>query len=112
MPKALDNMQENNPLHGHLRHHHTYIHNQEEKQAVINRLSKAVGHIEAIKRMVNNDMDCSQILIQLAAVRAAINNTGKMVLKNHISNCLTQAAKEGDEQTIDDLNKVIDQFIK
>jgi CsoR family transcriptional regulator, copper-sensing transcriptional repressor len=112
MPNALDNMQENKPLHGHLHHHHTYIHNQEEKQAVINRLSKVVGHIEAIKRMVNNDMDCSQILIQLAAVRAAINNTGKMVLKNHISNCLTQAAKEGDEQTIDDLNKVIDQFIK
>lgn len=103
--------QENTHL-GHSHHHHTYEHSQEEKQAIINRLSKAVGHIEAIKRMVKNDLDCSEILIQLAAVRSAINNTGKLVLKNHINHCIVHAVEQGDEQTIDELNKAIDRFMK
>lgn len=104
--------------HGHAHDHvhdhayHKHIHSQEEKKAVINRLSKAVGHIEAIKRMVVNDADCSQVLIQLAAVRAAINNTGNLVLKNHINHCIVEAVKEGDDQTIKDLNNAIDRFIK
>jgi len=102
------------PHHDHDHDHaqHVYVHSQAEKKAVINRLSKAVGHIEAIKRMVENDADCSQILIQLAAVKAAINNTGNLVLKNHISHCIVQAAKEGDEKAISDLNTAIDRFIK
>ncbi len=98
--------------HGHTHAHHKHIHSQAEKKAVINRLSKAVGHIEAIKRMVESDMDCNQILIQLAAVRAAINNTGNLVLKNHISECIVVAVKEGDEQAIIDLNNAIDRFLK
>ena len=98
--------------HTHDHGHQPHIHSQAEKKAVINRLSKAVGHIEAIKRMVENDAGCSQILIQLAAVRAAINNTGNLVLKNHISECIVQAVKDGDEQAIKDLNNAIDRFIK
>jgi DNA-binding FrmR family transcriptional regulator len=112
MENALENKEENTINHAHNHHHHPHVHSQAEKRAVINRLSKAVGHIEAIKRMVKNDADCSQILIQLAAVRAAINNTGNLVLKNHISHCIVQAAKEGDEQAIIDLNNAIDRFIK
>lgn len=111
MKKTHDD-HENNPNHFHDHGHHPHIHSQAEKKAVINRLSKAVGHIEAIKRMVENDAGCSQILIQLAAVRAAINNTGNLVLKNHISECIVQAVKDGDEQAINDLNNAIDRFIK
>jgi DNA-binding FrmR family transcriptional regulator len=92
--------------------HHRHIHSAEEKKAVINRLSKAVGHIEAIKRMVDSDEDCSQILIQLAAVRAAINNTGNLVLKNHINHCIVEAVREGDEQSILELNDAIDKFMR
>jgi DNA-binding FrmR family transcriptional regulator len=92
--------------------HHKHVHSPEEKKAVINRLSRAAGHIEAIKRMVANDEDCSQILIQLAAVRSAINNTGNLVLKNHISHCIVKAVKEGDEETIIELNDAIDKFLK
>lgn len=122
MENAPDLNQENHKSHehdhahdpGHAHDHtfHKHIHSQEEKKAVINRLSKAVGHIEAIKRMVVNDADCSQVLIQLAAVRAAINNTGNLVLKNHINHCIVEAVKEGDDQTIEDLNDAIDRFIK
>ncbi|MCB2214077.1 metal-sensing transcriptional repressor [bacterium] len=98
--------------HNHDRGYHKHIHSQKEKKAVINRLSKAAGHIEAIKRMVANDADCSEVLIQLAAVRAAINNTGNLVLKNHINHCIVEAVKEGEDQTIQDLNNAIDRFLK
>ena len=91
---------------------HRHIHSDKEKKAVINRLSKAAGHIEAIKRMVENDEDCSQGLIQLAAVRAAINNTGNTVLKNHISHCIVEAVEQGDTEAVKMLNSAIDMFVK
>ena len=66
--------------HGHTHGQPGHVHSREEKKAVMNRLSKAIGHLEAVKRMVDQDADCSDVLIQLAAVRSAINNTGKVVL--------------------------------
>ncbi|CVI70836.1 Copper-sensing transcriptional repressor CsoR [Clostridiales bacterium CHKCI001] len=89
-----------------------HVHSQQEKKAVLNRLSKAIGHLEAIKRMIENDEDCSQVLIQLAAVRSAINNTGKVVLKNHINHCIIEAVEENDQEAIEMLNQAIDKFIK
>ena len=110
--KELNDMEESAKKHTHSQKSIPHIHSQAEKRAVINRLSKAVGHIEAIKRMVENDADCSEILIQLAAVKAAINNAGNVVLKNHITHCIVHAVNEGDVQAIKDLNNAIDRFIK
>lgn len=98
--------------HGHSHGFHRHVHSQKEKKAVLNRLSRVVGHIESIKRMVEHDDDCSQILIQLAAVRSAINNTGKVVLKNHIQHCIVEAIEQGDEETIQALNEAVDRFVK
>lgn len=95
--------------HGHPHHH---VHSQDEKKSVINRLSKAIGHLESVKRMVERDEDCSEVLIQLAAVRSAINNTGKLVLKNHISHCIVEAVEEDDKEAINMLNQAIDKFLK
>ncbi len=91
---------------------HRHIHSMEEKKAVLNRLSKAIGHLEAVKRMVERDEDCSEVLIQLAAVRSAINNTGKVVLKNHINHCIVEAVEENDKKAIELLNQAIDKFMK
>lgn len=91
---------------------HRHVHSEAEKKAVINRLSKAIGHMEAVKRMVERDEDCSEVLIQLAAVRSAINNTGKVVLKNHIDHCIVEAVEENDQEAIRKLNQAIDKFIK
>lgn len=110
----------NDEVHGdrHVHHHgphgtgHRHVHSAAEKKAVLNRLSKAIGHLEAVKRMVERDEDCSQVLIQLAAVRSAINNTGKVVLKNHINHCIVEAVEENDQQAIDMLSEAIDKFIK
>lgn len=97
--------------HGHDRNHR-HTHSEEEKRAVINRISRAVGHLEAVKRMIERDEDCSEVLIQLAAVRNAINNTGKVVLKNHISHCIVEAVEENDTEAIEALNQAIDKFVK
>ena len=97
--------------HSHGGHHH-HVHSDEEKTAVINRLSRAIGHLESVKRMVQRDEDCSDVLIQLAAVRNAINNTGKLIMKNHISHCIVEAIEADDMESVEALNKAIDRFIK
>ena len=74
--------------HSHESRGHRHVHSEEEKKAVLNRLSRAIGHLESVKRMVERDEDCSEVLIQLSAVRNAINNTGKVIMKNHISHCI------------------------
>ncbi|ECH5596419.1 metal-sensing transcriptional repressor [Campylobacter jejuni] len=88
------------------------IHIQKHLKAVCNRLSRTIGHLSAIKRMVENDKDCSEILIQLAAVKAEVNNTAKVVLKEHLAHCMVHAVEENDIQSIEELNKAIDMFMK
>ena len=65
---------------------------------MINRLSRAIGHLESVKRMVERGEDCSEVLIQLAA--------------NHISHCIVEAIEENDMAAVDALNDAIDCFIK
>ena len=91
---------------------HTHTHSHEHTKAVLNRRSRAIGHLESIKKMVENGRDCSEVLIQLSAVKAAINNTGKVILQDHIQHCLVDAIESGDMKEIEELNKAIDRFIK
>ena len=93
-------------------HEHTHAHTHQNSKAVINRLSRAIGHLESIKRMVEDGRDCSEVLIQLSAVKAAINNTAKTILKDHIEHCLVDAVETGDHQAIEELTEAIDRFIK
>lgn len=102
-----------NPEHTHAVHegsgHH---HHHEHTQAVLNRMSRAIGHMEAVKRMIEDDRDCSEVLIQIAAVRSAINNIGKIILEDHISHCIVDAVEHGDKKALDDLKNAIDKFVK
>ena len=95
-------------LHG-ISHVHGHVH--ENQKAVMNRLSRAIGHLEKVKRMVENGEDRANVLIQLAAVRSALDNTGKVILKDHMRHCLVEAVAEGDQDAIDSVCKVIDRFI-
>lgn len=90
--------------------HHT--HDPKETRAIVNRLSRVIGHLEAVKRMVEEGEDCSEVLIQLAAVKSAVNNAGKVILKEHISHCIVEAIEKGDQEAVEALNKAIDQFVK
>ena len=94
--------------HGERGHHHSHA----QTKAVLNRLSRAIGHLESIKRMVEDGRDCSEVLIQLSAVKSAINNTGKIILQDHIEHCIVDAVEHGDREAIKELEKAIDRFMK
>ena len=94
--------------HGEHGHHHSHA----QTKAVLNRLSRAIGHLESIKRMVEDGRDCSEVLIQLSAVKSAINNTGKIILQDHIEHCIVDAVEHGDKDAIKELEHAIDRFMK
>ena len=91
---------------------HGHTHTHQHTKAVLDRLARSIGHLEKVRQMVEAGVDCSEVLIQLSAVKAAVNSTGKLILKDHIEHCLVDAIEHGDHQTIEELNKAIDQFIK
>ena len=104
-------MAQDEHIHPHT-HGHGHPHVHENKKVVSNRLARAIGHLQRVKRRVDEDYDCSEVLIQLAAVRAALESTGKVILQDHIQHCIVDAVEEGDEQAIADLCAAIDKFIK
>ena len=91
-------------------HSHGHVH--ENQKAVVNRLARAIGHLEKVKRMVEDGADCSEVLVQLAAVRSAIDNTGKVILQDHMRHCMVDAVAAGDQEAIEDLCKAIDKYMK
>ncbi len=91
---------------------HGHGHTHQNTKAVLNRLSRAIGHLESIRRMVEDGRDCTEVLIQLSAVKAAINNTGKVILQDHIEHCIVDAVREGDTKALEELNRAIDRFMK
>ena len=93
-------------------HSHSHPHHHESTKAVLNRMNRAIGHMEAVKTMIEDGRDCSEVLIQIAAVRSAINNIGKIILEDHINHCLVDAIETGDEQVLKDLNVATNKFVK
>ena len=98
--------------HTHPHTHGTHPHTHENTKAVVNRLARIIGHLESIKRMVEDGRDCSEVLVQIAAVKSAVNNVGKVILKDHIKHCIVDAVEDDDPQPIDDLCDAIDKFMK
>ena len=93
-------------------HEHNHSHTHTQTKAVLNRMARLIGHLESTKKMIEDGRDCSEVLIQLAAVDAALRAVGRIILKDHIEHCIVDAIKEGDEHAIEELNKAIDQFLK
>ena len=92
-------------------HGHGHGHVHANQKAVVNRLARAIGHLERVKMMVEDGYDCSEVLIQLSAVQSALNNAGKIILKDHIEHCIVDAVRDGDEDAILSLEEAIDKFI-
>ena len=90
-------------------HSHAHGHSHTQTRAVINRLSRAIGHLESVKRMVENGRDCTEVLVQLAAVRSALSSTAKVILKDHLDNCLHDGS--GEAEQLQALNEAIDKFM-
>ena len=98
------------PEHSHGSSEHSHGHTHTQTKAVVNRLSRAIGHLESVKRMVESGRDCTEVLVQLAAVRSALNSTAKVILKDHLEHCITGAG-EGDSEQLSALNEAIDKFM-
>ncbi len=84
----------------------------EEQKALITRLKKIEGQIKGIQKMVENDMYCPDILIQVSAATNALNSFNKVLLKAHIKGCVVEDIKEGKEETIDELCEVLQKLMK
>ena len=94
--------------HTHTHHTHEHAHTKE----VLDRLARAIGHLQKVRSMVEDGEDCSAVLIQLSAVKSALNNTGKIILKDHLEHCIVHAVKEGDHEMLDELYKAIDRYMQ
>ena len=89
-------------------HHEHHPHHQQ----VLNRLARIEGHVRAIKKMVEADKSCPDVLIQIAAVRSALNGVGQVILEDHLESCMVEAVELGDHQKyIKDLKNSLDKFI-
>ena len=86
-------------------------HTHEHTKAVLNRMSRAIGHMNAVKKMIEDGRDCSDVLIQLSAIKSEITGVSKVTLKDHIDHCIVDAVKENDEDAIENLKGAIDKLL-
>ena len=91
-----DHSHEDGHEHSHVHHNHSHTHDPEEIRKIVNQLSRAAGHLNSVKKMVENGTDCADVLIQLAAV----------------GHCIVEAVAEGDIESVEKMNRAIDRFMK
>lgn len=98
--------------HSHTHSHHGHIHSEESQKKIINRLSRIEGHVRGIKNMISEGRDCPEVLIQIAAIRGALDRVARLILDEHLSECITRAAQDGTiEQEIETLKSALDRFL-
>lgn len=85
---------------------------EKEYKDLLNRLSRIEGQVRGIKAMLERDAYCTDILTQVTAINAALNSFNKVLLANHIKSCVTQDIKDGKEETVDELVKVLQKLMK
>lgn len=92
--------------------HKTKKRSQDEYKALINRLSRIEGQVRGLKNMVENDAYCTDILIQVSAVTAALNAFNRELLSNHLRTCVAQDLQNGKSETIDELVCTLQKLMK
>lgn len=92
-------------------HHHSHHHSAAEKKRQLNRISRIIGHLQYVKRMIEEDEDCADVLMQLSASRSALSGLGKEIINEHISHCITHAVEDGDTEAIEEFKKAIEKFM-
>ncbi|MEM1369420.1 MAG: metal-sensing transcriptional repressor [Cyanobacteria bacterium P01_H01_bin.15] len=91
---------------------HGHVHSEESQRQIINRLSRIEGHIRGVKSMVVEGRPCPEVLVQIAAVRGALNRAARLILDEHLSACVSRAAEEGQiEAEIQALQSALDRFL-
>ena len=92
-------------------HSHGHYHSPEEKKKQLDRLSKAIGHLQHVKKMIERDEDCADVLIQLSAVNSALRGLGKLIINEHMTHCIAHAIEDGDLEMVEEFQKAVQKFI-
>lgn len=82
------------------------------RKDIITRLAKIEGHVRGIKNMAEQDKSCEDLLLQVSAIKAAMDKVGKLILKDHLDGCLVEVVDEGGPEAIEKLKEAINQFVK
>jgi CsoR family transcriptional regulator, copper-sensing transcriptional repressor len=91
---------------------HPHVHDEESLRRITNRLSRIEGHIRGIKTMVQESRPCPDVLVQIAAVRGALDRVARIILDEHLTQCIARAAEEGNiEVEIEELKAALDRFL-
>ena len=85
---------------------------EKERRDMLNRLNRIEGQVRGIKKMVEGDVYCPDILIQVSAINAALNSFNKVLLAEHIRSCVAEDIKAGKDETIDELVLVLQKLMK
>ena len=85
---------------------------EKEYRDLINRLSRIEGQVRGVKRMVEENVYCTDILLQVSAINAALNSFNKVLLADHIRTCVTEDIRQGKEETIDELVLTLQKLMK
>lgn len=118
IPGKDEGSQELDVNHSHPEHHgeglaaHRHVHDEESLRRIVNRLSRIEGHIRGIKTMVQESRPCPDVLVQVAAVRGALDRVARIILDEHLTQCIARAAKEGNiDVEIEELKAALDRFL-
>ena len=93
-------------------HNHSHTHDPKHIQNIVNRISRSIGHLNSVKSMVERGEDCSDVLIQLAAVKGELNSISKKILEEHLDHCIKEAIDEHDMEAIEKLHHAINHMLK
>ena len=94
-----------------MNHSHGHFHDPQEKKRQLNRLSRVIGHLQYVKRMIENDEDCSSVLMQISASKSALNGLGKEIINEHLTHCIAHAIEDGDTRAVEEFQIAIEKFI-
>ncbi|MBC7475737.1 MAG: metal-sensitive transcriptional regulator [Candidatus Sericytochromatia bacterium] len=79
---------------------------------IITRLSKIEGHVRGIKKMAEEGRSCEDLLLQVSAVKAAVNNVGRLILEDYLEDCIVDGVKQhSDEEVVERMKKALKKFI-
>lgn len=93
-------------------HDHPHVHSDASLRQIVNRLSRIEGHIRGVKVMVQESRPCPDVLVQIAAIRGALDKVARVILDEHLTECIGRAAKEGNIETeIEELKSALDRFL-
>ena len=90
---------------------HAHTHDPAVKKKQLNRLSRIIGHLEHVRSMIERDEDCSDVLMQMAAAKSALNGLGKSIINEHLAHCIVHAIEDGDIGEIEEFQKSIEKYI-